>query len=587
VVSQSLIAFDTDHIKSYVFGTDKLKEIRGASSLFDRLNRDVMVEEAKKLDAKACSIYTNGGSGLFLIDSDQADTFGLHVQQRYQTLTAGGASITFVVQKLPKGAPDDIEEILDYPLKETLDLMRYSLIEKKGSPSTILALPSHPLMRTCDSCGVFYAEGKDAAEAQDAREREDLYCRSCLNKRREDREVKDAIGIEVAKYSVHTAGNTATISTPKHFKRSPLWESVTSRLQKLGYKLPSGVERPGDFNVFREFGSSKEYLGLIYADANGMGRKIEKLGKLRYVQKFAKEIDDAITQVVCDAVAKYLHVVEHTTPPLFPFDILLMGGDDIVIVTPSSVALQVACTLAENFHRKATLKDGEIINPDKKISDQLGCSLSAAVVLAPVKYPFGPLLDLATDALKFAKKDSAKYQPSKESNYDDSRVNFLVVTGSTSQSFKSVYGTLHDKDKRKIQPSFYATMRPYTVEQLKFLINALQEGNKQALGRSKLHQLREAVLQKNLTTSVVEGLAVLRNWKPKQRDFVLQQVYTFEDRYQLHQWDPDNPAAIFPRVSFPWFADGKQNDVEVYRTLLLDFVELYDFVAREGDSGSD
>jgi hypothetical protein len=40
----SLVAFDTDHIKEYVFGTDRLKEIRGASSLLDRLNRREMEE---------------------------------------------------------------------------------------------------------------------------------------------------------------------------------------------------------------------------------------------------------------------------------------------------------------------------------------------------------------------------------------------------------------------------------------------------------------------------------------------------------------------------------------------------------------
>src|SRR5579883_487790 len=41
-VGKSLIAFDTDHIKGYVFGTDRLKEIRGASSRLDYLNRITM-----------------------------------------------------------------------------------------------------------------------------------------------------------------------------------------------------------------------------------------------------------------------------------------------------------------------------------------------------------------------------------------------------------------------------------------------------------------------------------------------------------------------------------------------------------------
>jgi hypothetical protein len=40
---------------------------------------------------------------------------------------------------------------------------------------------------------------------------------------------------------------------------------------------------------------------------------------------------------------------------------------------------------------------------------------------------------------------------------------------------------------------------------------------------------------------------------------------------------------MFPRVTFPWFADGK----DTYRTFLLDFVELYDFVAGEEVDSAD
>jgi hypothetical protein len=46
-VGLSLIAFDTNAIKQYVFGTDKLREIRGASSILDNLNRDSMINLAE------------------------------------------------------------------------------------------------------------------------------------------------------------------------------------------------------------------------------------------------------------------------------------------------------------------------------------------------------------------------------------------------------------------------------------------------------------------------------------------------------------------------------------------------------------
>lgn len=70
---KSLVALDTDHIKQYVFATDKLKEIRGASSILDRLNREDMEKIVRQRDPGAKTIYANGGSGLFLISTDKGE----------------------------------------------------------------------------------------------------------------------------------------------------------------------------------------------------------------------------------------------------------------------------------------------------------------------------------------------------------------------------------------------------------------------------------------------------------------------------------------------------------------------------------
>ncbi len=101
---KSLVALDTNHIKGYVFGTDKLKEIRGASSLLDLLNRKRMVDLAYSLDSsfkKEQIIYANGGSGLFVVDEDKADYFCQQVQQAFKNVSGDGASITCFVQELP------------------------------------------------------------------------------------------------------------------------------------------------------------------------------------------------------------------------------------------------------------------------------------------------------------------------------------------------------------------------------------------------------------------------------------------------------------------------------------------------------
>ena len=245
-----------------------------------------------------------------------------------------------------------------------------------------------------------------------------------------------------------------------------------------------------------------------------------------------------------------------------------------MVVTPANVALDVALTLAKTFHEQTKLN---AIRPEKE-----GCSLSIGVVLAPVKYPFGLLQDLAESALKFAKKEAAKRKIAKQqpkTEYSDTIINFMVVTGSNSLDFKQVYDGLHEKygkvDGRDAQ--FYATLRPYTVEGLAELLEMIRKGKQLGLGRTKLHQVREAVLRMNLNTSVSEGVAVLNNWRTQQREFVVKEFYKPAERYQEKYYDVGKPATLFPRVTFPWFADGP----DTYRTSLLDLVELYDFVAQE------
>ena len=565
IVSQALIAFDTNHIKSYVFGTNKLKEIRGASSILDKLNRDDTVKAVnnfKKSEDTMQEVYAYGGSALFVVDSDKAEEIGKTVQKLYHKETGGGASITYAIQPIPDYGNQDLmtaEKLSDnVKMSDVLKLLRMRLRMAKDSLSmdgmpqevrqvhaepTIIALPSHALLRTCDACGDAYAQS--ASEDTDD---DDHYCRRCIGKRREDRFVKDRLDKDWKPYVLERT----------------LWGRIIQALENN--HLPSGdnylpskgplPQRPEDFNDFRDFTHGKDYLGLIYADANGMGKAMEKHSSLHELQKFAKKIDDAVFAAMGQAITRHLPL-EGTKRKTFPFDVLLIGGDDIVLVTPADKAMQVAQTLGDSF-RKAT-----------------GETLSIGVVLAPVKYPFALLYSLVEDTLKAAKKSGAKLQKGTDLNddkQDKTRINFVVVTGNTSLGYKKEFSEMHREPVNGSRNEFFATLRPYTLSDLDWLIQQLKEGNQMRLGRTKLHQLREAILKLNQTTTIVEALALLRNWRKDERDFMKEMVRKFDSRPTKRQEDM-GPL-------FPWFLDGAESNTSqsVYRTPLLDFIELYDFV---------
>jgi len=564
-VGKSLVAIDTDHIKQYVFGTDKLREIRGASSWLDYLNRIVMTgkekDKSEPLPYHVIPVCANGGGGLFVVESEDAngaEAFGKDIQRQFREQTGSGASVTYAVQALPdhikvtEGGDDEDHLVDDPEMEPYLKLLRWKLRERKLIPPHIIISPSHPFMRPCDSCGIFYARPDEPEKVpRDPGERDELYCLSCQKKRWRDRDVKTFIRRDVP-------GDDY------------LWKKVLKRLKELGYDLPNYPKRPEDFNVFSTFKGGKDYLALIYADANGMGKAFDKCKGLPEYSDLATRVDNAIYDAACIAINTHLQISKHVKDSatgeerVFPFDILMMGGDDVLMVTPATAALDVALTLATAFR---DLTGGEY-------------TLSVGVVLAPIKYPFRLLESLARTTLEFAKDEGN----------GESRINFVTVAGSAGETFTKVFDMLHTpstKQGRPVDKQFFATLRPYKPETLALLLKAIRDGRKKKLGRSKLHQMREAIMKMNLTTSVSESRAVLMNWKADQREYVIDYVHTFSNQHLNGTADSQNPETLRYERPFPWFFSEKKGDRSIYRTPLLDLTELYDFVSGEETADGD
>nr|BBH94806.1 hypothetical protein KTA_30050 [Thermogemmatispora argillosa] len=597
-MAYALVALDTDRIKSYVFGTDRLREIRGASSILDRLNREIMEEIARDLDPRAQVVYANGGSGLFLLAEDKAEEFVRRVQAKYSEETRGGATVTGAVQRLPAGLAE--RDLWKAHLQEQLALLLYKLRRAKECPPATVARPSHPLFQLCDSCGLEYAAGQ--SPWREPREEHQRYCAICLQKRSEDAQIKKSIEKMAARPQEVRPGSG------EDAKQAVLWANLINRLHRIApdYFLKDGQpivpKRPRDIDTLRSVasasqGSIRDYLGLIYADGNGMGGKIEKCLTLGEIKKFAKSIDDAIYEALATAVARHLSPVhvsgllaeedeengqtEQGGQPkkdsyFFPFDVLLLGGDDLMLLTSGDRALQVALEVARVFRSEAREQQG---------------TLSVGVVFAPLKYPFGLMRSLAENALRFAKKQAHASKWHSTGDDDDTRLNFLVVAGAATHEFDYLYQTVYSR--REGNSEFCATLRPYRLPVLEALLEAIRQAKRLGFPRSKLHQLREAVLKMNRTSTVLAALAALQGCHDREREFLLRWLYDFNQRYLLQNGQPAEEAGTiqgFPRVIFPWSclqAPG-QSGREIYLTPLLDLVELYDFVAvQEGERESE
>jgi hypothetical protein len=513
-MSRFLIAFDTDRIKEYVFGTGTLKEIRGASALLDQLNREQMPRIVGVLESDV--IYANGGAGLFVIEGeDQAKEAIQAVQRAYHRETLS-ASITGVSIPLP-GEQDEVAD--------TLKLIRYHLRSAKDSKSAPVLPLTHPLLRFCDSCGTRYAAG--------SREDEGL-CLSCLLKREKDGHLREEI-------------EWLTMPQVDPDPNSPrLWERLLGELRQGQYPI-DGYGRPDDFTVLGNVSQPGGYLALIYADGDEMGKQIDKITRLEDMHAFSNAVDRSVYQAVQEAIVAHL---QPGGEGVWPFDILLLGGDDLVMVTRAQSAMDVAQHIVHRFPELTEEKYGKRL------------ALSASVVLAHVNFPIGPLMDLAGSGLKFAKREAVRRRQGGET-LDGGLINFLVVSNANHLDFEDHYNqTLKQKvkaeDYYQEAETIYRTQRPYTAASCAQLLEQIRKLRCIGLPHSKLEQLRAAIFKSRKQATIDAMMAILRLGDKKQQKALFELVGSETEE----------------RLRIPWVKE----EGGTWATPILDVVELFNFV---------
>lgn len=512
-MKKSLVAFDTDRIKAYIFGTHTLKEIRGASSLLDQLNREKMREIVNVPETDV--IYANGGAGLFVVGEDQADMIIQAVERAYREAT-GTASITGVSVALS----EDQEAIPD-----ELKLIRYRLRKAKDSVAIPISPLTHSLLYFCDSCGTHYAIKSSEG---------DLLCRSCYLKRKKDQQIKEEI-----------EGLTALEAERDPASRR-LWERLIGQLAESDYPV-QGYGRPNDFGDLGRASQPSGHMALIYADGDGMGAHVDQIDNLRDMKAFSNAVDQSVYQAVQEAIVKHLHP---NGEQYWPFDILLLGGDDLVMVTRAQSAMDVAHHIVRSF-------------PDlteETCGKRLG--LSASVVLTHVNFPMGPLMELAESGLTFAKREAARRRKEGET-FDGGLINFLVVSSANHLDFQTHYNqTLKQEVKKEAYyqeaEMIYRTQRPYTADACKELMEQIRDLRHLNIPRTKLEQLRTAVFKSRKQATIDAMMAILRLRGKEHRDALFELV----------------GSDVGDQLRIPW---EKQPDGQ-WTTPVLDVVELFDFV---------
>ena len=226
-----------------------------------------------------------------------------------------------------------------------------------------------------------------------------------------------------------------------------------------------------------------------------------------------------------------------------PADILLLGGDDLLVALPADRALDFAQKATETFQQLTQEKIDALEDKKtrkffyKQLSNE-GFTISCGVAIAKSNYPFYLLLDLAEDLLKNAKRKDSLYSHSKSDGL--SRIDFHVVAGANSHALTQVREETY---LAKVGATDPRTLRPLSCQQLEQLRKNVQELRAAGFPHSKLHELQEA--------------ALLPNWI--QTSMCIQEIFARcqhgEDRSQRRAlWESiDSMCPEEYSFEFPWF----------------------------------
>ena len=346
--------------------------------------------------------------------------------------------------------------------------------------------------------------------------------------------------------------------------------------------------------------SSKGFVAYIYADGNNMGGYIQNIQTAEDYQSFSQHISQATEQCVYKALATYLephqlHDLDESDHPgrnrkwIHPFEILAIGGDDVMVIVPASKALEISKAIGEEFenHLKSirssngrpiygnpkTYNPKEVHryqSPDslKNPTGQNQCdlSMSIGVLITADDTPIYYAENLTGQLLKSAKN---KAKSLKKSGYYSGTIDLLVMKSVTMLSskvgeFRESGLVIDGKPKLKLYGA------PYTLHEIGGLIETAKALKQADFPRSQLYQIRSLLEQGKNTAMLNYRYFRVRLKDGKQKPL----LDTFEKGW-CQPKDPENNGNLAPWMSL------KEDSNTTYETIWRELVDLYPFIDNE------
>lgn len=575
-MSRYIMTVETVKIKDFLFSTNKLRIIRGASYLLDYLNQIVVPEILKNNGVKKEDIiYIGAGNAKFFVDSeDIAEKIANEVKKAYKIkapnskIVASFAETEYKVggdnSKNKRKIWEDIDELAKNTATEkskgfpmmNLDFIGVEKCELCGRNSAQISVDN--LERDLENIGLNVKDGR--VELDDFLVENDYL-------------IEDDYSIEIPKLREQIKDLTGTKNGTGDNKGIICEECLRKLIFSNRVKDTKSEKKISFYNNMKEefntielgteisdYENGKSFIGFMYSDGDGLGDFLKNVSDkfkketdnpkveedyLGFLNKFSETLDKNTKDALIEAIKEIF--AEKKDEKRFG-EFLIVGGDDVCAVFNPELVLE----LSEKFQRIFEEKMKYYIQGTRAKDSSI--TSSSGVIIAKSKTPAFQLFE---QALKLQKSAKAKrYEHSAKTGFID----FQVIGSEGCVDIDSFRDTINPKDNLVME-------RPYAIN---------IEKNSEVKNVEKLfttiNELKKIKFPKNKLRYIYE----LKR-KPKK------ELDDFEKKMEFINILSKMDGKHINFIKENYNIDYDYQEFEKYFNNIFDIVELYDFVGGEAD----
>ncbi|MFD3157094.1 hypothetical protein ACFIJ5_09570 [Haloimpatiens sp. FM7330] len=366
-------------VKKYYLENNKLKDMRGASTLLTYVTEKEIPEIINKAFMNESLIYSGGGNVMCIVPNEKIATkLCLEFEKKFDkyTLTVENA-FSYCKCNLYDFIKNYREEMrkLESKIENRKKLKIYNNIVSKSQLNN-------------QKEGIDLNNGTVLIKANELKNKKEI-CSLCSIRKASysiDEEIKNVCGSCLHK---HIVGSNEKIM-------------FNDKIKKY-IRKKYGIEEEKRYN-FTTIGSINDIepktkkIAVIYGDGNNIGAIIQNINSIFEMMYFSRKIQNAANEAVYEAILKNNDDKKNT----FKFEIIAVGGDDIFFIVPASKALGIAKDLIEVFNN-------QFINETKdENGNKYNATMSIGIAISKSNNDIRKLVEIAQKELKNAKDKERK-----------------------------------------------------------------------------------------------------------------------------------------------------------------------------------